>query len=340
MNWRTLGVLIVLTWACDDGDGGEEPLPGFTHPAWIVCEGNFGTKNSSLTVLDYAGPVDTTYLDVYRRANGDKLGDYAHSVLVRDSLLYVCVTQSDRVQIINAMSGDGVDRLFVTQPRYAACSENSLYVSSYSNRAIYQFDLSSLQPVDTFQLSRAPDQLAVMGGRLFVSNPPNSSDSVISVIELATGHVDSMMIGVSPVSLCASSFDGRLYVACSGKLTAGGFIAVINPNTLEIEKKIDEYSGNRPVKIVIGGSWMAYIKASNGSVEVYDLEQRATRGTLSGNFNGVAICDFDIYTLDATDFMSSGILRRYDSTLVMKKEYPVGIAPAEMAFVPYAAYLR
>lgn len=335
-----LGVLVVLTLGCDDGDGGYEALPGLVHPAWVVCEGNFGTKNSSLTVLDYAEAVDTTYLDAYRRVNGEKLGDYAHSVLVRESLLFVCVTQSNRVEIIDAMSGDQVDRLSVTQPRDAVCSGNSLYVSSYSDRAIYLFDLPSLQPVDTFRLSRSPDEMAVIGGKLFVSNPPASPDSVISVIDLVTGQVDSMMVGVGAVSLCASSYDDRVYVACSGKPAVGGYVAVVNPNTLEIERKIDEYSGNRPVKIVIGGFWMAYIKSSNGSVEVYDLVKRTTRGMLSGHFNGLAISNFHIYTLDASDFVSNGILRRYDSTLVLQKEYRVGIAPAEMVFVPSAEDMR
>lgn len=317
--------------ACSDGDSGQGPLPDFIDPIWIVCEGNFGARNSSLSVLDTT-VSDTTFLDVFRRVNGARLGDFAHAMAVADTIAWVCVTNSDRVEIMDVRTGERLGQIHVAGPRNALMENDALYVASHDDSAVFVFARPYWLAVDTIRLRHRPDEMAVAGGRLFISNSPSSTDSILSVFDMLSGDLDTMTIGLNPISVAASSHDGLVYVACAGSAGVAGFVAVVDPTPSVVVARIGEYANIHPVKCIVDEAWLASIRYSNGPVDIYSTDTRTLLHTVSGNFSGIGMRHGQLFTLDANDYVSSGTLRRYHPDFSFQKAYPVGIAPSAIVF--------
>jgi DNA-binding beta-propeller fold protein YncE len=316
--------------ACGDQEGGDAAIPYIPHPILVVCEGNFGSNNASLAVLDTALTNDTTYLDVFRRVNGRRLGDLAHAVCIVDSTAYIAVTHSHRVEIVDAYSYASKGYLSITSPRGFAQSGGFLYITSYDDSALVVIRLADQAVVSEIPLTHKPDAVVIAEGKAFVTSAPNLGDSVISEVDLGTYSTDTIVVGRNPVAAAVDA-GGKVYVACSGISSSDGYIAAIDASTGVVVGRIGQFTSIRPVKVAVQDSLLACITSSNGGIGIYNVNTSSRLATLSGNFNGLRFIGGELYTLDATDYLSGGILRRYRTDYTLFKEYPAGPVPSDLA---------
>jgi len=319
---------ILCTAACNDGSSRDKVLPSGSNAIFVVCEGNYGSNNSELSILDTA-ETDTSYSDVFEPMNGAKLGDYAHNMVVVDSTGYIAVMKSNKIEVINTRTFRSLSHIDVLSPRDLAYKDGRLYVTCYDDSSIMVIQFI---PSMVFQLKLAhrPDEIKILNNKAYVSNAINSSDSIISVFNINTLQApDTIVVGQKPVSIAADPIRNKIYVACQGAAASEGFVSVIDPATDAIESKIE--TGINPVKVAVGDTSIAYITSNLGPIRVRNLNSSA-EVTVPGNFYSIAFDGNSLFATDAQDFLTSGLLRRFDASFNNTKSYPVGVAPSAIVF--------
>jgi DNA-binding beta-propeller fold protein YncE len=316
--------------SCSDSDGNNADLPSLSH-AFIVCEGNYGSHNATLSILDSV-EADTTFNNVFETVNRRKLGDHAHGMLVADSLGFIAVTGSDRIELINTRTYESIESIdLIRSPRNIALYNGQLLITSYEDSAVVALSFSTRSKDFVVKLMHRPDEIAVLNNKAYVSSAPNLNDSVISVIDLTTHFVDTIILGKNPVSLAVDAARNRIYAACSGAGSAG-FIAVIDGSSGALIEKIGEFNNIRPVKLALQDSLLAYIVSSNGLIRVYNLEQAGDVSSISGNYHALAFGNGELFATDGLDFISNGDLIWFGKNFQVRRKYKVGRVPANIVF--------
>lgn len=330
-----IGFILSVCWisflsSCSGSNVEPADLPSVSH-AFIVCEGNFGSRNSSLSVLDSV-ESDTTFNNVFLTVNNRKLGDHAHSMLVVDSLGFITVTNSDKIEIINTNTYESIETIAnVPAPRNIALYNGQLLVTAYSDSMLVAYSFATRARDFTVKLRHKPDEIAVLNNKAYISSAPNSNDSVITVVDLATLLTDTIILTKNPISLTADAGRNLVYVACAGS-GSPGYVAVINGSTNIIIEKIGEFNNIKPVKVVLQDSLLAYIASSNGPIQIYNLNQSVILSTIPGNYYSVAFGDHELFATDGLDFISNGDLIWFSRNFQIRKKFKVGRSPAGIVF--------
>lgn len=214
-----MALLCLLLAACD----GKEPAAPDTAPdtaadAYILNEGSWGGNNASLSLLRTAdGHIQNGY---FAARNGCGLGDVAQDIILYGSKIYVAVTESKTLWVLNPATGLAIRRLsLAAKPRSFAAAGGSLYLSCY-DKTVLRIDTATLTVTATCHLSGLqPEQMAAAGSRLYVANSWQQTangdflyDSTLSVVDLATfREIGKITVGHDPTRLKALG-DGRIAV--------------------------------------------------------------------------------------------------------------------------------
>lgn len=326
MSLYLLGFLFVHSCATSSSNDVQIPVTG--QSVFIICEGNYGAGNSSLSILDTA-LTDTTYSDVYMKVNGRKLGDHAHSMTVKDSLGYIAITGSDRVEVINLRTFERMGTISnINTPRDLTIAQGRLFVTSYEDSSVVVVDLSDQHVETTIKLDHRPDEIVAIAGTVFVSCAPNfNRDTVITYFDATlSGGLELIRLSRSPITLAADYANGFLYAGCD----SAGYIVKIDASTKEIISIIG--SSIRVQRVAVKDSIIACIAGSNGPIHVYNTMTGVLIATLSGNFRGLSISGKEIFATNAADFLAPGELIWFSAVLKERHRYPVGRVPAQIVF--------
>ena len=93
---------------------------------YIVNEGGFGIGNGSVSYYDVM--ADTVYNNIYQTANGVPLGDVVQSVFVHGDTTYICVNNSNKVEVVKTSTFESIAQIEVANPRYAVAINDYCYV--------------------------------------------------------------------------------------------------------------------------------------------------------------------------------------------------------------------
>ncbi|WP_456087579.1 DUF5074 domain-containing protein [Parabacteroides sp.] len=242
-------------FSCDDDVDGEEPQPAdtvITSDFFILNRGNQGENNASIAYYDAAsGTLNDKF---YEDANGSRLGDSAEDMLVYGSKMYVSVTSSNRLAVMD-MSGKLVKAIEPEneggepmRPRYLAADKGKIYMAYFYGHSVAVLDTASLEVEKVIPVGRYPEQIVVSNNKLYVANSggndyPNYGKTV-SVINLSSLEVEKEIeVVINPCRLEANE-KGDIYV-----ISMGNYEDI--PNTLQ---RIDSTTGT--VKTIENGSCM------------------------------------------------------------------------------------
>ncbi len=332
-----IGLILSACWisfltSCSDSADKVVDLPSVSQ-AFIVCEGNFGSRNASLSILDTV-ETDTTFNDVFAAVNGRRMGDHAHSMFVKDSLGFMAVTGSDKIEVINTRTYESISSIdVVSSPRNITGYNGTMLITGYTDSIMVVVDASTYEEEFSVKLEHRPDEIAVLNGKAYVSNAPNMNDSVISVVDLTSHEVDTIMLTKNPVALVADPVRNRIYVACSGS-GSNGYIAVIDGAGGSVVAKLDEFNNIKPVKLALRDSLLACIVSSNGPIRIYNVEQLSLVSSISGNYNALAFGEGELFAADGLDYISNGDLIWFSRTFQIRQKFKVGRSPAAIIFKP------
>lgn len=225
------------------------PVAPTTVGFFILNRGNQDANNASISYYDML--TKTLTPNFYQKVNGNGLGDSAEQMLIYGSKIYVAVTNSNRLAILD-MNGkllksiEPKEGTSTKQPRCFAAADGKVYVSYFYGHSVAMLDTTSLEVEKEVKVGRYPEQLVVANKKLYVANSggldfPNYGETV-SVIDIPTFKVEKdIKVALNPNRLAANS-KGDVYV-----ISMGDYGAV--KNTLQ---KIDATTGT--VKVMGEGS--------------------------------------------------------------------------------------
>ena len=152
-NFKTLIILLCGLIACKKDKPETTALTAFNAAGsvYIVCEGNFGSGNSSL--YSYHPLQDSVFCDLNNTMSKAPLGDVFQRMVRIGNQYFHCINNSDRVVILNAgiLSMAGI--INIPKPRYILpINPTKAYVSSEYSKNVYVINPQTQQVTDTIKL--------------------------------------------------------------------------------------------------------------------------------------------------------------------------------------------
>jgi len=354
-------ILLLLTLSsCMEDDlyriPGDRDSAGSGDGVFIVNEGNFTYGNASLSYYDpEKGEVIN---DVFFLNNGLPLGDVAQSMTIRDSLGYIVVNNSGKIQVINIRTFGHAGKITgLTSPRYIHfIDERKAYVTDLYARSIAVVDPGTFELTGAIDVSNDQDgfpqhatEQMVQVDRFIYTNCW-SFDNRVLVIDSETDRVvDSIEVLKQPNSLVVDRYH-TLWILCDGGFDGSPFgeeaagLMKVESGSLEAETAFRFAEGDKPSELKVNGSgdtlyfvnrhiWRHPV-ASLGSPELF-IESPYGEGS-AGGFYGVGVdpVTSEIYVADAIDFVQRGVVYRFAPDGSPVDTFKTGIAPGSFSFTP------
>ncbi len=336
------GVLFIV--GCEPGenvtpDNGNNDIPGSFKPGvFIINEGNFGWGNGSVSFFDFTELK--VYNHLFQKANDRVLGDVPQSMFIMDSLGFIVVNNSGKIEVVNMENFRSVNTITgLTSPRYfLPVSELFAYVSDLYSGLITQVRLDDFIITKTIETGMSTEQMIKIGDELFVANW--SGGNKILVIDIVEGKpVDTIDVIMEPNSMVMDK-NNKLWVLCSGGYLNEEIPAIlrIDPVTREKEK-IFRFSvlESSPSHLCINGLGDTLYFLNNGIFQMPVTETEIPSEPLVQTeklFYSIGVDPESgiIYAADAVDYQQKGKVFRYLPEGALKDSFDVDIIPGSFVF--------
>ncbi|MEP1035188.1 DUF5074 domain-containing protein [Ekhidna sp.] len=339
-----LALIIGILCACSDDDA-PLPLGEYDNGVVIINEGNFLEGDASISF--YGRSATDAELNVFEGINGISLGDVAQSGYVYDTLLFVVVNNSNRVEVLHRYSMESLYTIEAALPRHITVANGKGYLTewvSFSDAGRLSIvDLATGDLDGSVSVGFGAEDVEVVGNKAYVSN---SFESTISVIDLTRNEVtETIGLGSPGPTQMEVDANGDLWVACKG-----GFDANFNPtndgaiftydlsaNTLE---GIIAFEVNIPGKLAFNATkdeiyfyvdntvFTRNVNSSSVSIEPFIDGEEFT--SLYGI--GVDPVTGEIYLADSKNFIEDGIVYKYNTSGALVSSFAVGRGPNGFVF--------
>lgn len=330
---------------------------------YLLNEGNMSSNKASLDYYDYKTGVYRR--NIYSQANPEAtlgLGDVGNDIGIYGNKIYAVINNSNKVEILDAITEKRLAVIDVKNCRYITFAHGKAYVSAYDGEVqigdsspkgfVSEIDTTALKVTRTVRVGRQPEELVVVGKKLYVANSggydPDNYEKTISVIDLTTfTKTKDIEVAINLHRLKADS-DGDLYVSSRGDYYGvPSKLFVIDTKTDAVKKTFDIACANLTI---VGEN--AYVIASEFSYTTFDwiisysLVNVKTETVSSTSFIPKTVSDLiktpygiavdpiskNIYITDAGDYVSPGKLYCVDPTGAIKFTVTTGDIPAHIAF--------
>lgn len=208
--------------ACTDDDPPTPQPP--TDPsititgAYVVSEGNYYSHiNGSLTAYDPA--TKESKADVFAVANGRALSGTPNDATVHGTKLYITNTEENIVEVADAKTARSIAQISLNGARCVRGYEGYIYVTSFTEGTVYKIDTVNYELAATLSVDANPEDMAIVGGKLYVPNSGYGAGNTVSVIDLASfTNEQTLTVPTNPTKVFA--YIDKLFLVCSGKYAA------------------------------------------------------------------------------------------------------------------------
>ncbi|NHA03579.1 YncE family protein [Mucilaginibacter sp. HC2] len=329
---------------------------------YLVDEGNLGSSKASLDYLDYT--TGQFSKNIYGQANPQVvkgLGDVGNDVGIYGSKVYIVVNNSNKVEVLNLHTNKRITQIDITNCRYVTFHNGKAYVSAYlgkvgdpkaPNGAVNEIDTTTLQITRTVTVGRQPEEMAIVGEKLYVANsggysPPNY-ERTVSVVDLASfTELKRIDVAINLDRVKADQY-GDIYVTSRGDYyNIPSKLFVIDTKTDQVKKEFDFGVSN----LWIDGDTaymysyeFSYITGKNTTtysmINVKDETVLNTKFITDGTEAqikvpyGIAVNPVtkEVLVTDAKDYVSPGTLYCFSTAGKKKWSVITGDIPGHFAF--------
>lgn len=354
--FTTFTLFILSIFACSDDPIIELPGPVESiSGAYVINEGQFNQNNASISHFDYISSTLTLNLFAAANPGQDVLGDVANDAGIYGSKLYVVVNNSNKVEVLNAanlerLNGGVVD---IQMPRNIAFAAGKTFVSSWDNH-VYVIDTASFDIVDTIDVGRNAEMMAVVNDKLYVANSgalSASFDNRIFIINPISLEVEGQIEVADNLTRLYAGAGNKLYAQTSDVYDAS-WTNLLVPSTLyeiDLTTRAISHTFGFSASAAAANSFaahdgIAYIYSTNYGNEptllrmdlstntilddqVLDVSQVETVYGIGVNPN-----NGDIWIADALDYSVPGRAFVFDINGNAKGTYGVGYIPSKFLF--------
>ena len=331
---------------------------------FLLNEGNMGSNKSTLDYYDYESGVYTKNIFAERNPGVVKeLGDVGNDLQIYGDKLYAVINCSHFVEVMDVNTAKHITQISIPNCRYIKFKDAYAYVSSYAGPVqidpnarlgyVAKVDTSSLTVVDKCVVGYQPEEMAIVGNKLYVANSggyrvPNY-DNTLSVIDLMTfKEIKKIEVAVNLHRLELDSY-GYLYVSSRGdyyKTPSKTFI--IDTKTDDVLGEINSLPNSQMTicgdSLYVYSTEWSYVTNSNTiSYAIYDVLKKkvVTRNFITDKTDaniqipyGVAINEEtrDFFFFFSVNYVTPGKLNCYSKSGKLKWSVVTGDIPAHFAF--------
>lgn len=349
MSRLILSVLLIsfLIVACQkDPTSAKKEKKVQSVGAFIINEGNFTKGNGSLSF--YSFNDQTVQNGIFKAVNGRALGDVPNSMTVWDTLGFIVVNNSNKIEVIGLKSWKSVKTIELPggpSPRnLAVVSDSKAYVTNLYANNVAVIDLKTLSLTNTtIAVGANPEEILIYDNKAYVANSGFGSGNTVSVIDVTTDKVvNTIKVGDNPTGLMLDD-DEDINVMCTGRWPAwgdstdkgtNGGIYVINP-AKQILTDSMLVSGH-PSAITYAGNDLGFFLLNGNVVSFSTATNKILNDAfVKGSFYSIEADPISqlLFVLDAKDYQSNGEVILYDFNGTEQNHFTVGIIPGAVTFV-------
>jgi hypothetical protein len=331
---------------------------------FLLNEGNMGSNKATIDYFDYETGIYTKNIYAERNPGVVKeLGDVGNDIQIYGNKLYAVINCSHFVEVMDVSTAKHITQISIPNCRYITFKDRYAYVSSYAGPVqidpnarlgyVAKVDTVSMKVVDTCVVGYQPDELVIVGNKLYVANSGGyrvpDYDRTISVIDLTDFKViKTIDVAINLHRLELDNY-GNLYVSSRGDYYS------IPSKTFIIDTETDKVTDELPLlsnsnMTLCGDSLYIYSVEwsylTNSNTISYAIFNTKTKRTVTRNFitdgsekqikipYGVAVNPEtgEILVTDATDYVTPGYLHCYDKDGKKKWSVTTGDIPAHIVF--------
>ncbi|MBQ9649104.1 MAG: YncE family protein [Prevotella sp.] len=198
----------VMVVPMENIDTGGQAVKSEIVGMYLLNEGNMGSNKSTLDYLDLSAQDSTVhyYRNIYSERNPSTvmmLGDVGNDCQIYGSRLWLVINCSNKVEVARAEDAVRIGKVDIPNCRYVTFKDQYAYVSSYVGSvygastsplgSVFKVDTLSLQKTDSCSVGYQPEEMAIIGNRLYVANSGGYQgmtgqgyESTVSVVNLET----------------------------------------------------------------------------------------------------------------------------------------------------------
>ena len=311
---------------------------------FIACEGNFQYGNATLSYYD--PETQRVENEVFRRANGFRLGDVAQSMTVRGGTGWVVVNNSHVVFAIDLDTFKEVGRITnLTSPRHIHfLSNEKAYVTQLWDNRIFivdpkRYEITGCIECPGMTMESGSTEQMVQRGKYVYVNCWSYQNRILKIDTETDTVADELQVGIQPVSL-AIDCRGKLWTATDGGYEGSPYgyeapsLYRIDAETFTVEKQFRFRGGAAPSEVRLNGAgdtlywidddvWCMDVEDEHLPVQPF-LDARGTK------YYGLTVDPVrgDVYVADAIDYQQPGVVYRYSAAGELLDEFHVGITPS------------
>jgi hypothetical protein len=353
----------------EEEDIGKKTVASEVIGMYVLNEGNMGSNKCTLDFLDLSDTIIHYQRNIYSERNPNEvkeLGDVGNDIQIYGSRLWMVINCSNKVEVCRAKDAVKIGKVDIPNCRYVTFDGGYAYVSSYvgpvavgSNAPrgrVYKVDTLTLQKVDSVVVGYQPEEMVVVGGKLYVANSGGyiapQYDRTISVIDLATMS-EERQIDVA-VNLHRLRLDryGQLWVSSRGNSrdvpSKLYWLKTDTQGQMQVAGHID-----MPVSdmCIVGDSLYFYgadynavtydVTSAQGIIDVQrhalvnDVLSNAPEYQKIRQLYGIIVHPRhrDFYLMDAKNYLSSGELLHFNADGTFDYKVRTGDIPGHAAFL-------
>jgi DNA-binding beta-propeller fold protein YncE len=344
-----------------DSLNNDNKLVGF----YLLNEGNMGSNKATLDYYDFtSGEYQRNIFAAANPTVPKELGDVGNDIGIYGSKLYAVINCSNKIEVMDKFTVKRLGQIDIPNCRYIKFHEGFAYVTSYAGPVeinpdyeqtgyVAKVDTSTFQIVDRCLVGFQPDELEIVGNKIYVANSggymvPNYENTV-SVIDINSfTEIKRIPVEINLHRLEADKY-GNLWVS-----SRGDYYDV--PSKLYwIDTKTDTFGGSLDIPVsemtLDGDSLYLYsTEFSYTSMDwnitfgIIDVKNKSivTRNFLADGAEkkitmpyGIMInpINKDIYLTDAANFIYPGSLLCYDRYGHNKWQVRTGDIPGHFALL-------
>lgn len=317
---------------------------------YILNEGTYNEDNASFSFFDLKSKKMQN--NVFATANPTmKLGNGGNDMGVYGSKIYIAMNGSNKLEIANAVDGKSLKTIQITEPSYIAFHGKHAFVTSYTNK-VFVIDTASMAVVKEINVGKTPEQMAVSGDFVFVTNSGwkdgffgGKFDNTVSVIDAKSLTKTRDIIVEENVNQIEADNKGFVYVLNAPisfvwpTIVTPARFHVINTKTLKVEKSLDISASSMSIKD--NTAYLINDTYGNGAVSFVELNLTSFEVTkknelLKGIQNPYSLAvdpdSGDIWIGDGMGYGDNGKVFRFIKNVKDPERYSVGVSPRKIVF--------
>ena len=217
----------------EDENTGVGTVPSEVVGMYVLNEGNMGSNKSTLDYLDLSDSTIHYHRNIFAERNPNEvkeLGDVGNDIQIYGSRLWLVINCSNKVEVCRASDAIKIGKVDIPNCRYVTFDGGYAYVSSYVGPVsidgnaprgrVYKVDTLTLQKVDSVLVGYQPEEMAVIGGKLYVANSGGyrvpDYDRTVSVVDLASFKEERQIDVAVNLHRCRADRYGQLWVSSRG----------------------------------------------------------------------------------------------------------------------------